>query len=427
MPVTPAAVSHTPATPPAETHQLRPPVTAGPSTPTVTTAHPEEAHPVNHDQIVATNAMGFDLLKRVQASAQSDQNLFLSPASVTLALAMILNGADGATHAAILEALHLSGWNETAANEAMAGLQQELGGDLGVELAIANSLWGREGMPFRPAFLEANRRYYAARIEALDFDDPDASKIINGWVNDQTRGRIEEIVPKQIDPETILFLINAIYFKGDWARPFPEHTTREQPFTLGDGAQVQTLMMSQDGEFLYGETDRYQAVKLPYSGERLSMVVVLPRQGHAVDDLVLSLDAATWSELLLEMYQMDGHVAIPRFRFSFATALNEPLAAMGMEVAFDQGGADFGRLHELPWPTWISQVRHKTFVEVNEKGTEAAAVTAIEVVAESMAPMDRFQLIADRPFYFAIQDDRTGSILFLGVLRDPLQTESWAP
>lgn len=381
---------------------------------------------MNRDPIAAINAMGFDLLQRVQGMAESDQNLFLSPAGVALALALALNGAAGATHAAILDAMHLSGWEDAAVNEAMSGLQQELSGDLGVELAVANSLWGREGTPFRAAFLKVSRHYYDARIEALDFDAPGAAERINAWVNDQTRGRIEEVAPRQIDPETILFLINAIYFKGDWASPFDELATREQLFTLSDGSRVQTAMMRQDGEFAYGETPAYRAVKLPYSSERLSMIIVLPRRERTVDELVAFLGTDTWRAVLHEMYVMDGHVAIPRFCFSFASMLNEPLETMGMGVALEEG-ADFGPLHELPWPTYISQVRHKTFVEVNEAGTEAAAVTSIGIVAQSVVPMDRFSFVADRPFLFAIQDDATGSILFLGVLHDPLQTEAQAP
>jgi serpin B len=407
-------------TPAAE--QLETPAPPDPPAPT----QEEVSFPVNAQQIAAANAMGFDLLRGVSALAEADQNLFLSPPSVALALAMVLNGAAGETRAAILEAMHLPGWEDAAVNEAMAGLRQALtGGDLGVELAIANSLWGRVGIPFRAEFLATGQRYYAARIETLDFDDPAASETINAWVKAQTRERIPEIVPKQIDPETILFLINAIYFKGDWELPFRPQATRDQPFTRADGSRVQVPMMSQEDTFVYGESDEWQIVRLPYKGERLSMVVVLPSQGRTVDELAASLDADAWAEMQSEMVYLEGYLALPRFSYSFGASLNEPLKEMGMEIAFEEGSADFSRLHEAPWPTWISDVRHKTFVEVNERGTEAAAVTSIEVQAESM-PLERFTFVADRPFLFAIQDNASGSILFIGVLRDPLQTEAQA-
>ncbi len=386
----------------------------------------EVQYSVNMEQSAATNAMGFDLLRGVHALAGADQNLFLSPPSVALALAMTLNGAAGETREAMLEALRLSGWEDTAVNEALAGLRQTLAsGDTGVELAIANSLWGRQGVPFRAEFLAAGQRYYAAHIQELDFDDPAASRTINAWVNDQTRGRIAEIVPQQIDPETILFLINAIYFKGDWEKPFRPEATREQTFTLADGAQVAAPFMAQEDEFASAETAECQLVRLPYEGQRLSMIVVLPRQGRSVDDLVASLSPAVWGEMLGAMVYREGSVELPRFSFSFGTSLKTPLKAMGMEIAFDSAAADFSRLHEAGWPTWISEVLHKTFVEVNEEGTEAAAVTSVEVVAESM-PMDTFRFVADRPFLFAIQDEETDATLFIGVLRDPLQTEAQA-
>lgn len=387
---------------------------------------PEEPYPVSQDQVAATNTMGFDLLRQVHGLAAPDQNLFLSPPSVAMALAMVVNGAAGSTRDAILETLRLSGWEDEALNEAMAGLRQALSaGDLGVELTVANSLWGREGIPFRAEFLASGEHYYGARIEELDFNAPSASETINAWVAEQTRERILEIVPRDIQPETILYLINAIYFKGKWELPFRPEATHEQPFTRPDGSEVQAPMMSQEGDFAYGEGEGYQVVRLPYEGQRLNMLVVLPAKEHSVDELVASLDAQAWAEMLDRMAVLEGYVALPRFAFSFGTSLVQPLKAMGMAVAFDKAGADFSRLHEAPWPTWISDVRHKTFVEVNEEGTEAAAVTAIEVQAESM-PLERFSFVADRPFLFAIQDSVTGSILFVGVLRDPLQTEAEA-
>ncbi len=381
-----------------------------------------EDHPVNPDQTVSANAMGLDLLKRLRAASEPGTNLFISPVSVALALGMAANGASGETQEGIRAALHLQGWDEKAANQAFAGLGQALDGDdLGVELDIANALWLRQGLPFRTTFLDTVARYFGARVSGLDFSSSEAADVMNGWVADQTRGRITEIVTPPIDPLAILFIMNAVYFKGDWETPFDESLTSEEAFTRADGAQVQALMMSRYGSWEYARSGDYQAVRLPYSGGRLSMIAVLPADGTSLDAWLDDLDASGWQALVGALTRKDGTVSLPRFTLSFEARLNDALAAMGMERAFIPGEADFSRIHEMDQPTWIDGVLHKSFVEVNEQGTEAAAVTSIELRAQAAAPEEPFSFLADRPFLYVLQDDSTGAILFVGINHDPTE------
>jgi serine protease inhibitor len=378
---------------------------------------------VNPDQIAATNGMGLDLLQRLSAAADPGTNVFISPVSVALALGMAANGAAGDTFEAVLAAMHLQGWDEAAMNEALAGLAQALsGGDLGVDLDVANSLWLREGLPFRQSYLDTVQAYYDARVDSLDFNSEGAPRTINAWVARQTQRRITEIISAPIDPLAILFLINAIYFKGDWEHPFDRALTQELPFTRTDGSVVQAQLMSNQRSFAYAESDDYQAVRLPYTGDRLSMVVALPAEGIDVDGWVAALDGEAWSALARSLAPREGTVMLPRFEMSFEAVLNKPLAGMGMGLAMNPGEADFSRLHAIDQPTWIDQVRHKTFVKVNEEGTEAAAVTSIGIAMASL-PQEPFSFVADRPFVYAIQDDTSGAVLFIGVLHDPLQAE----
>jgi serine protease inhibitor len=385
----------------------------------------QKEYPVNPEQVTATNAMGLDLLQRLSAIADPGTNVFISPVSVALALGMAANGASGDTFEGMLAAMHLGGWDEASVNEAMAGLAQELNdGDLGVDLITANSLWLRQGLPFRQSYLDAVDAYYAARVASLDFSSDSAPKTINAWVAKQTRNRIAQIVTPPIDPLAILFVINAVYFKGDWKDPFDEALTEVLPFTRADGSLVEAPLMSNSGSYDYADGGEYQVVRLSYAGDRLSMIVALPAEGADVDQWVAKLDADAWSALTEALSDAEGNVVLPRFTLSFEVVLNELLADMGMGLAMSPGEADFTRLHDIDQPTWIDQVRHKTFVEVNEKGTEAAAATSIGIAMASLPEDAPFSFVANRPFVYAIRDDLTGAVLFIGVLHDPLQTEA---
>ena len=349
------------------------------------------------------------------------KNLFVSPASVGLCLAMVYNGAEGETRQAMARALEALGLNLEEFNRAYADLKASLENpDPKVQLEIANSLWARKGLTFKPDFIERDKKFYGAEVTALDFNDPGAPATINSWVKDKTKGKIDKIVD-QISNDSILFLINAIYFKGKWAKPFDKNNTKEEPFTLTPGSQKRVQMMSQSGEYQYLETPEFQAVKIPYGGGRVSMYVFLPAKTNSLDKFHKSMTSANWDDWTTSFHQTEGSVKLPRFKVEYEVSLNDALKALGMGVAFDEGRADFSGMIQSAERVYISRVKHKTFAEVNEEGTEAAAVTSTEMRATSaMRPRQPFQMVVDRPFFCAIRDDATGTVLFMGSIFDPL-------
>lgn len=366
----------------------------------------------------ANNGFGFNLLQQLREK-NPEENIFISPASVAMALAMTYNGADGETRRAMAEALLLQGMSLEEINKAFADLKTILQNpDPKVELAVANSLWAREGQAFNEDFLQRNRDYFGAKTAELNFSLPGAADEINGWVKEQTRGKIEKIVDPPIDPMTVLFLINAIYFKGDWSEPFDAKQTREIPFTLSDGTKKQHPLMFIDGDFRSLKTEQFEAVSLPYGNTgRVSMYLFLPAADSSLTNFYSELNRQNWDSWMNAFSEQQAEIGLPRFKFEYEATLNDALKALGMEEAFDPGAADFSGMRPEPPNLYISDVKHKTFVEVNEEGTEAAAVTSVEVRLTSMPEM--FSLIIDRPFFFAIVDNQTGTILFMGSVSDP--------
>lgn len=378
---------------------------------------------VNAELVAANTAFGFKLFNEL-ATEYDGQNLFVSPPSVAIALAMTYNGAAGATADAMAHTLALDGMDVDSVNASYAELLALLSDpDSVVQLSIANSLWAREGLDFKQDFLQRNRDYYRAEVSALDFSDPGSATRINNWVNDQTRGKINGIVSPPIDPQTILFLINAIYFKGAWTVEFDKASTEDSPFHLLDGSIKKHPRMYRSGDYRYFQNSQFQAVRLPYGSGRISMYVFLPSAESNLREFEHLLTAENWSNWMSEFQTLGGDIALPRFRLEFETSLNEALIALGMAPAFSFGGADFSAMFPVSAGAnvYISNVKHKTFVEVNEEGTEAAAVTSVEMgVTSDGPPRNRFSMIVDRPFFFAIRDDRSGTVLFMGSIVEPL-------
>lgn len=367
----------------------------------------------------AYNRFAFQLFAEL-AGRQPGENLFISPVSIAFALAMTWNGAAGETQRAIAKTLELAGLDHEAINRGSAALMRSLASiDPQVTLAVGNSLWAREGVRFAPAFLERNREYYQAELATLDFADPQAPAAINRWVRKRTGGKIERIVD-QIDDSAILFLVNAIYFKGSWSRKFDERQTEAGTFTLPGGRQKRHPMMRQSGEYRYLEGNGFQAVSLPYGGGDLSMYVFLPDRRSDLAGFYKALDARNWDGWMRRFDRTDGTIVLPRFKLEYEQTLNEPLKRLGMAVAFDPRRADFSNMVEdRAARLCVDEVKHKTFVEVNEQGTEAAAVTSVGVALASFMPKQPFQMRVDRPFFCAIRDDRTGALLFVGAIVDP--------
>lgn len=391
-----------------------------PATPSETVAQtPNSDRAMVDERLLAGNTkFGFNLFQQLQKQEEG-KNLFISPSSVAIALNLLLQGADGTTQQEMLQTLELQGMSLEDLNSANQALHQLLeNADEGVQLAIANSLWTRQGISFKPEFLQTNQQYYNAEVTELDFSRPDAPGRINTWVSEQTNGKIQKIVD-QINPDQILFLLNAIYFKGNWTRQFDPEQTREKPFFLDDGTQqsVSVPMMSQGGEYRYTETEQFQAVSLPYGKEgHLSMYIFLPRPDSSLNEFSQQLTAENWQTWMQRFGRRDGKIEIPRFKLEYEVQLNEMLKALGMETAFDPTAANFSKMTDAS--VVVDEVKHKTFVEVNEEGTEAAAVTSIGVRVTSVPPPP-FQMTVDRPFFFAIRDDRTGTVLFMGSIVRP--------
>jgi serpin B len=383
-------------------------------------AFAEPADYVDPWLVKANTAFALDLFHALREEAPGE-NIFISPASVSLALAMTYNGAAGETAAAMEKVLKLKGMSLEEINEACADLRTILQNpDPKVELAIANSLWARLGVDFYEDFMQRNSEYYGAEIASLDFDLPDAAATINKWVEQQTRGKIQDLIEPPIDSDTVLFLLNAIYFQGDWSKPFDAKRTRDVPFHLQDGSSKEYPVMFQEGEFPYLDGDGFQAVGLPYGKNgRISMYIFLPDPGETLQSFYGKLSHAQWDSWMASFEDTEGAVGVPRFKFAYEASLNEVLKKLGMEIAFDDRAADFSSMRPIPPRLYIGEVKHKAFVEVNEKGTEAAAATSVEIKDES-APMDWFSMTVDRPFFFSIIDNKTGSILFMGSVTDPL-------
>ncbi|KAM3115820.1 serpin family protein [Phormidesmis sp. 146-33] len=371
---------------------------------------------VNPQLVTANTRFGFKLFSEV-LKQDGKKNVFVSPSSVAIALSMAYNGAGGTTQQAMAKALEVNGLSLQAVNQANSDLKQLLQqGDPKVELTIANSLWARQGVNFKPAFLESNKTFYNAEVTTLDFSSPTAPKTINSWVDRNTRGKISEIVDS-IDPDQVMFLVNAIYFKGKWTTEFNKQQTSDRPFSLPNGSQKQHPTMQQKGEYRYFETEQFQAVSLPYGKGRTSLYVFLPKKGSNLTAFSKTLTAENWQTWMKKFGKREGLIELPRFKMEYEIELKKALSALGMGETFDRQ-ANFSNLADVP--VKIDEVKHKTFVEVNEEGTEAAAVTSIGIRTTSVqVDSQPFEMKVDRPFFCAIRDNKTGSILFMGSIVDP--------
>ncbi|WNZ48132.1 serpin family protein [Leptolyngbya boryana CZ1] len=373
-----------------------------------------EAPSVNPKLVAANTKFGFKLFSEI-LKKDSQKNVFVSPSSVAIALSMTYNGANGNTKQAMANALQFQGMTLEELNNSQRNLMANLTQvDPKVKLSIANSLWAKEGIAFNLNFLQQNEKFYDAKVKTLDFKRPTASDEINGWVKENTNGKIEKIVDR-ITPEHVMFLINAIYFKGAWSNEFDQKNTENRPFSLTNGTKKQVPLMKRQGEYRYSETDQFQAISLPYGNGRMSMYVFLPKSNLAA--FQKSLTAENWQTWMKQFSSREGQIQLPRFKMDYEVDLKTALSALGMGVAF-QDAADFSNLSKAT--TKIDEVKHKTFVEVNEEGTEAAAVTSVGVVATSARIQEEpFKMIVDRPFFCAIRDNQTGEILFMGSIVNP--------
>jgi len=366
----------------------------------------------------ANSSFGFSLMKQV-AGERSNGNAFVSPYSVSAALQMVWQGTAGETKKEMDEALALDGFKADAAATAYKALDKSIkASGTNVVLSIANSIWYAPNIELKPQYISINQNSYGAKLSALDFTDPRAAGVVNSWVSEQTRGKIEKIVEPPLSAMTGAFLANAIYFKGTWQHKFDTAATKDEPFHLRNGSQKQVGMMRQTRKFRYQEGRGFQAVRLPYSGERLGMFVLLPATNSNPETVLAGLTADVWNgQILPKFAEREGTVGLPRFKLHFKADLIQALKAMGIRQAFAPA-ANFSGISDTP--LFVSGVEHASFVEVNEEGTEAAAATGITMRMTSIRPtVEPFQMIVDRPFLFVIEDSTSHSILFIGVVNEP--------
>jgi serine protease inhibitor len=365
--------------------------------------------------VTSGNLFGLKLFRAVSA-AEDGKNLFLSPLSVSMALGMTLNGAAGETRSGMEQALELAGLTEEQINHAYRSLIDLLTGlDRKVVFEIANSIWYREGFPISSDFIALNLTWFDAVVQALDFSDPGAADVIDAWVDAKTHGKIDQIVTRPIDPGVVMFLINAVYFKGDWTYRFDPEETAPRVFHLMDGRtpEVPTMRIAPVQVARY-QDEEIEAVDLPYGDGAYSMTVLMPRDAAAIYEWIEDLDRSRWEEILEGMSEASlDWLTLPKFRLEHEITLNEVLKALGMAAAFG-GEADFTRMTaDGSGGLWIDEIKHKTFVDVNEEGTEAAAVTSV-VMARGIDAV-----LIDRPFVFVLRERLSGTILFLGLMLDP--------
>lgn len=366
--------------------------------------------------VKADNAFTFNLFNAIPES--QGKNVMVSPLSISLALSMTLNGAEGTTKSDMINALGLNGLSVDEINQVYFDLVTALKkADPNVVMNVANSIWIRKDFSVLDPFIVTNQKYYDARIERLDFNAA-ALSTINGWVNEKTNTKIPKILDKISDDE-IMFLINAIYFNGKWQIQFEKTQTQDGTFTLGTGGSVSVPLMKIKEKFGYSEQAGYEALKMPYGRGKFGMVILLPDVGKTPDQIMEQMSSSAWETLkasLVANTKVD--VWLPRFKFTWESDLKEILSSLGMAVAFSEYQADFSKINNNE-QLYITQVRHKTFVDVNEEGTEAAAATVVGIGVTSIGPGGP-EFHAIRPFLFFITEEDTGAILFAGKVENPL-------
>lgn len=359
----------------------------------------------------ANRQFAFDIFKQL-SKEDKNQNIFISPLSISVALSMAYQGADGSTKTAMENALGYDGINKDDLNESYRKLLGYLNKvDKNVELNISNSVWIRDGKPVSEEFLETNEDVFGAKAAVIDFSGKNAADTINGWISKSTKGKIDKIISPPINQDVLMYLINAIYFKGHWTKKFDTRNTFSAEFSNADGTKSKVMMMSREGRVEYASGENYKAVRLPYGSGKTAMYLILPEEGTDLDEFIAGLRPEFWGTLKSSLSATDDvKLQVPRFKLEYgAKELRESLSALGMGKAFS-GTADFSGIREN---IYISSVLHKAVIEVNEEGSEAAGVTSVEVQFTAAA-LEPVSFIADRPFIFAIAEDDTNTILFLG-------------
>ena len=388
----------------------------------------DELDTVDPNLVRANTIFGFKLLNELRKTDR-DENTLLSPYSLSVALAMARNGAAGETEQAIVSALQLQALDPGSINANYVYLQRALQApDSKVTLEIANALWAADDIEFDPGFLDRNDQFLDTDIATLDFTEPTNVETINDSINTNTNGAIPSVV-QAIDPQTIACLISGIYFKGSWQEEFDTSQTRDEPFILANGDKKQIPMMRRIDWYPYYAGDQFQAVSLPYGDGQMGMYIFLPNPDTDLNTFLDRLNVGNWEGWMSQFSQREVSLVMPKFELQYSAELKDALERLAMGIAFDEDRADFSRMTASSVPVFISYLTHTAVVEVNEEGTEASTGSFVFFdgpvpttdLAESIPPIP---FIVDRPFFLAIRDNQTGTVLFMGVVVDP---GAWIP
>lgn len=351
-----------------------------------------------------------------EEAAELDKNFMISPLSLSMALAMTWNGADGETKAVMQKVLKLDGYTDQEVNEYYEKLREALlKTDPSTKLAIANSIWTNKNIKIKDDFIRLNNEYFNSTVESVDFSDANSVKLMNKWAADNTNNLITHVLDKT-NPNALMYLMNALYFKGIWTSEFNSRNTSSKPFYSEDGQTKNVDMMHQKSSFKYNENQTMQIVELPYGNQAFSMIVLLPKEGNKLADVTQELqNSNSWGNLVSGLRSTQVDLYLPKFKTEYSRVLNDVLEKMGMGIAFEPGAADFSRMTDAD--AFISFVEQFTYINTDEVGTEAAAVTVVGIEPTSYQPDTTATFNANRPFIYIIRENSTGSILFMGAVK----------
>ena len=367
--------------------------------------------------IAADNQFGLELFRLIDDEEDADKNLMISPLSVSIALAMAYNGAEGNTQEQMEEMLHKVGLTPDEINQSYKYLVEALESrDSKVELAIANSIFYHQDYTIKDEFISTNKSYYDAEVEALNFRDEAATLArVNGWVKENTRDKIEKII-EFVSPAHVMYLINAIYFNGEWTYQFDKDNTTDQVFFLDDQNDIDVPTMMIEETFPYINTEKFELLEMPYGSEKYSMLIFLPHESYSTGDVIEEISPEKLDDWINNMADWEKKVFLPKMEFAYENSLVDNLKALGMTDAFNAQISNFRGITD-DTDLFISDVKHKSYIKVDERGTEAAAVTGIVFETTSIQPGKIFAV--DHPFVFAIREKDTNAILFIGKVVDP--------
>lgn len=373
--------------------------------------------------ISASGSFAFGLFGKMAEQAQG-RNFFMSPLSVSMALAMTINGASGRTYTDMQTTLGLSGLSVDEINQSYRNIRSLFANlDPNVRFTIANSIWYRNTFSIAGSFVNVNKEYFDAEVRPLNFDDPGAVDIVNSWINLKTNEKIPKVLDPPIDPGVMMYLINALYFNGTWKYQFDQSATKPLPFYLADGTEKDVPTMTVHDTLKYYGDNNVSVVELPYGNGDYSMWILLPSAASSLSDLTTNLTSVVYQTIMDGLRDRDVQVQLPKFKITYDTLLNDPLKSLGMGIAFDPNLADFSRMEEgvSQGRLYISRVIHSTYIDVNEIGTEAAAVTVVEVfrTSDQVGGGGPIFFKANRPFVFLIKENHANTIMFMGVVADP--------